>query len=85
MPLTVQSDLTKVATFRYPYRVLNYDTTCHFYKSWEKVKDKDFVISPEWVSEKHPGSARPTLGHKAKTDVGLAMRKVAVDQKHEFI
>ncbi|PVD19911.1 hypothetical protein C0Q70_20405 [Pomacea canaliculata] len=38
--------------FRYPYKVINLDPATHFYRSWSKVKDKDYIISPDWISEK---------------------------------
>ncbi|KAK7496824.1 hypothetical protein BaRGS_00011804, partial [Batillaria attramentaria] len=67
--LELQSDPSaQKRPLRYPYKVTNFDPACHFYKSWAKAMDKDFVINPEWVSEKVKVTA-------ATTDVGRLGKK----------
>ena len=60
----------EVKTCRYPYKVINFDPSCHFYRSWSKISDKDYVISPEWSSEK--SLIRAGISSRAKT--GLSLR-----------
>ena len=60
---------SKVNTWRYPYKVINFDPSCHFYRSWSKIWDKDYVINPEWASEK--SLLRPGIASRAKTDLSL--------------
>nr|KAG5706540.1 hypothetical protein BaRGS_028711 [Batillaria attramentaria] len=64
----IQTERTSKRPLRYPYKVTNFDPACHFYKSWAKAMDKDFVINPEWVSEKVKVTA-------ATTDVGRLGKK----------
>ncbi|KAK7116675.1 hypothetical protein V1264_002310 [Littorina saxatilis] len=60
---------SKVVSFRYPYKVINIDPACLFYRSYSKLTDKDYVINPEWSSEKHP--LRAGIAYRAKTDLCL--------------
>ncbi|XP_076465641.1 uncharacterized protein LOC143297273 [Babylonia areolata] len=60
MPLGQQNDGCSKPhqSHRYPYQVLSLHPASHFYRSWSKLTDKEYVIHPEWSSERRRNQPR---------------------------